>query len=184
VADHASLDITDKITISGWVYIENSKPSGNHYLLDKQNRYAMFVRPDETIWFYATGPSPGVVQTTDALSTNTWHHIATTYDQVGGVNNAKVFIDGRVSVQATVTGSMAEDNTPLRLGTYANGGAAAASSSWTFDGNMDEVRLSDVARSTNWMFATWLNMASNDVFQTYGEVGAEFVPPGTVIIIR
>jgi hypothetical protein len=49
---------------------------------------------------------------------------------------------------------------------------------------MDEVRLSDVARSTNWMFATWLNMASNDVFQTYGEVGAEFVPPGTVIIIR
>ncbi|MEM7396413.1 MAG: DUF11 domain-containing protein, partial [Verrucomicrobiota bacterium] len=37
-----------------------------------------------------------------------------------------------------------------------------------FDGMMDEVRISTVARSSNWLYAAWLNMASNSDFVCYG----------------
>jgi len=181
VADDASLQITDAVTISGWVYVENSKSGGNNqYVLTKQNKYALVVKDDETIDFFGKGST----RTTESISLNAWHHIAGTYDKDAGANNSTVYIDGRVSIQLTKTGALSTDGFVLRIGTYSNGGTLAGNGGWNFDGNIDEVRLSNVARSTNWMFATWLNMASNNVFQTYGEVGAEFVPPGTVIFVR
>jgi hypothetical protein len=37
-----------------------------------------------------------------------------------------------------------------------------------FAGSMDEVRVSGVARSADWIRAEYLNMASNDLFAAYG----------------
>ena len=45
---------------------------------------------------------------------------------------------------------------------------------------MDEVRISNVARSTNWLWATYLNIASNNAFNSHGPVtaiGNANVPP-------
>jgi hypothetical protein len=39
-----------------------------------------------------------------------------------------------------------------------------------FNGRIDEARISSVTRSTNWVWAEWLNSASNTTFQTYGAV--------------
>jgi hypothetical protein len=39
-----------------------------------------------------------------------------------------------------------------------------------FDGVIDEVRVSTVARSSNWVWACWLNQASNAFFNGYGTV--------------
>ena len=38
-------------------------------------------------------------------------------------------------------------------------------------GVIDEVRISNVSRSTNWLWAEWMNIASNGVFNTYGAAG-------------
>ena len=39
-----------------------------------------------------------------------------------------------------------------------------------FAGSMDEVRVSGVARSADWVWAEYLNMASKDVVAAYGGV--------------
>ncbi len=44
-----------------------------------------------------------------------------------------------------------------------------------FNGRLDEVRISNVARSTNWLWATWRNLASHDTFNSYGP--AELIAP-------
>jgi len=47
-------------------------------------------------------------------------------------------------------------------------------------GALDEVRLASAARSSNWVWAAWMNQASNTVFATYGES----ILRGTIVIIR
>ncbi len=44
---------------------------------------------------------------------------------------------------------------------------------------MDEVRVSSVARSSNWLWATWQNIASNAAFNSYGAAAlvASNLPP-------
>jgi len=44
----------------------------------------------------------------------------------------------------------------------------------------DEVRVCDCVRSSNWVWAVWMNGASNDVFNTYGTV----VGRGLLVVIR
>ena len=47
------------------------------------------------------------------------------------------------------------------------------------NGRLDEVRVSSVARSSNWLWATWQNIASNSTFNSYGPatvVASNLVP--------
>jgi hypothetical protein len=69
----------------------------------------------------------------------------------------------------SVTGSETyAGGTPV---TYAIGQRqTAAYNSWWFLGLIDEIRLTQIARSPNWLWAEYMNMASNQVFQSYGAV--------------
>ncbi len=49
------------------------------------------------------------------------------------------------------------------------------------NGILDEVRIEQVARSSNWVWATYLNMASNDLFFAYGPAQKK---GGTLIFLR
>jgi hypothetical protein len=40
----------------------------------------------------------------------------------------------------------------------------------TWDGFIDELRISDTDRSGDWLKAEWLNMVSNQAFQSFGDV--------------
>jgi len=42
--------------------------------------------------------------------------------------------------------------------------------SYYLHGMIDEVRISSVARSSNWIWACWLNMASNPLFNACGPI--------------
>ena len=48
------------------------------------------------------------------------------------------------------------------------GNNVSAGNPWI--GGIQEVRISNVARSTNWEWAIYQNMASNSVFNLYGPV--------------
>ena len=43
--------------------------------------------------------------------------------------------------------------------------------SYFYNGLMDEVRVESVARSSNWVWACWLNQTSNSLFNSYGTAG-------------
>ena len=51
-----------------------------------------------------------------------------------------------------------------------------------FNGDMDEVRISSVARSADWIWACWMNTASNDQFAAYGTV-AVTVPSNITVAV-
>ena len=75
----------------------------------------------------------------------------------------------------TFSGSQLAYKNGVQVGSASPGGtlvtAASAfmgSSSEPMDGYIDEVRLSSVARSANWLWASYMTMASNSVFNTMG----------------
>jgi len=64
---------------------------------------------------------------------------------------------------------------PNRIGTDLN-----LVSSLFFSGSIDEARLATSARSADWIWAEWMNMASNNVFST----SKIYCPPGTVLMFK
>jgi PKD repeat protein len=75
------------------------------------------------------------------LNDNLWHHIAFTYDANGGLNNFKLYINGLLHQQTTLTGAIVKEDGMLMLG------ARNMGSGWYDDAKyyMDDVRLWDRA---------------------------------------
>jgi len=101
------------------------------------------------------------------------------------VKNASGFqhvsVPGQITVgpwyylAGTFSGSQRAYKNGVQVGSASPGGtlvtAASAfmgSSTEPMDGYIDEVRLSSVARSANWLWASYMTMASNSVFNTMG----------------
>lgn len=113
--------------------------------------------------------------TTAGIQSGRWYHVATTYEPAGD-NNWKLHLNGQRVAQANRTGLIGvlkEKN--------AIGGNTVGMNRW-FDGLIDEVRVSTVARSSNYVHASWLAMASNDTFIAYGTVTGPPPPDVTVLI--
>ena len=133
-----SNNITDTMTMSAWVQVNNTKVDGNHnqYVLDKQNKYGILVEANEAVSMVLNGAVVGT--TTETISLDAWHHIGATYNKSLASNQGKVFIDG-VNVQNfTSTASVGTTTFPLRIGCYSNSDGAC-SIAWGFNGFIDEV---------------------------------------------
>ncbi|MDD5522883.1 MAG: DUF2341 domain-containing protein [Kiritimatiellae bacterium] len=117
--------------------------------------------PHQTVWM-----NPGVLQS------NVWDHavIVRNLDAM----NLQWFRNGETNYSVAANYAAATAST---LHTLFGLGYAGY-----YRGVLDEVRISNVARSTNWVWATYMNQASNDVFNTYGDVTK--LLKGTVIIVR
>ncbi len=108
---------------------------------------------------------------------NTWTYLVGTCTK-GAVNTAvkSVYINGvSAASQATDTPPPVVTRTINYIGR----------SNWAGDayyaGQMDELRISHVARSADWVKAEYLNMSANGAFNGYGKVSA---PAGMVLILR
>jgi hypothetical protein len=88
-------------------------------------------------------------------STGEWHCVTAVGDAAG----IRYFIDGEEvgSITNRVGGTLRS------VGNRGTGGGVSR-----FARYIDEFRVSNVARSTNWIAAGWLNLASNGSFVTYG----------------
>jgi hypothetical protein len=49
----------------------------------------------------------------------------------------------------------------------------------SFNGQMDEVRISRAARSPDWIWAEYMNVKNSDLFQSYARSSV-----GTIIVVR
>ena len=85
-----------------------------------------------------------------------WHHLVLSYD--GSPTNAtKLYVDGALVREWTEWSGPLDTSagSPMSIGI-----ARAGSTNWgDLDGRMDEVRLSRVARDSNWVWACWKNQA-------------------------
>jgi len=87
-----------------------------------------------------------------------WHHVTFLFNDVS--NQGSIYGDGG-EIQTGITYAPKNLGGSSRIGTDQDGAG------YDYDGLMDEVRISTVVRSTNWIWATYMTAGSNDVFTAY-----------------
>ena len=148
VTDDNALDISSSMTISAWVYPTNiankdgiiSKRTSTENSGDWAFRLTSTAKLKLLIW--DGDANNGSTSSTNAISTNTWTHIAFTHDN--STNTTKFYING--SLDATGTGlskNLAGNNSNVFIGWDGQQGDKF------FTGKIDEVRIWDDVRTQN-----------------------------------
>jgi hypothetical protein len=166
VADSNSLDLTTALTLSSWVKPTNLTQSFG-YILSKlvssnsNNIYSIIWElTNNTIEFYsAASPSfgfPGTASRALLADTN-WHHIVYTYDGTTWVR----YLDGVAAGTTTATENLSAQTGNLFFGSYDG-------TQQYFNGLLDEIRISNIARSASWVTAEYNYQKSAATFVTWG----------------
>ena len=112
-----------------------------------QNAYSLEIHPDSTtLYGYINGNSVST-----PIDTNL-HYVTLTYDGT----DMKLYIDGELKNNQSLSASINTNANDLILGDY-------------LTGTLDEIRISDTARSAAWINTTYLNTNSPTTFATFGE---------------
>ncbi len=167
--DHYRLDGFTQCTIEAWTYLHSqwrNSPAGNKGLLGKRNAYFYKV----SYYLHDSGSGTTFVLSTtgsDRLeapaatcvhpNADVWTHQAYTFNAgaVSGYRNGVPTGTGTVDAEKMYSG-----DTPLVLGSF------DTNEPRNYPGKVDELRISEVARSAGWMRATY-ETVMNANFATY-----------------
>jgi hypothetical protein len=97
-----------------------------------------------------------VSSSSGAVTTGVWHNLAAAVSRTNG--SVQMYVDG-VSVADGTGVTDFINTTGLDLGRFTN-------SNFYFDGSLDEARIANGVCSSNWIWATWMNAASNRLFNS------------------
>jgi hypothetical protein len=167
-----SLDLGDHVTVSAWVKPDPAADDIRTVWASQKGGYgsagfALYINS------YTTSDQKLVLETGNGTAGNTaatatnavppgqWHHVAAAIDRTAGT--ARLFVDG---VNRTVSSAVRTDfatQSNVALGYMSNG-------VFYFKGAVDEARLENATRSSNWVWASWMTVAANTNFATYSAV--------------
>ncbi len=143
IANDTSLQITDNLTLSCWIYADNA--SGTNSIVDKfydgADRSYMLRLQSTTIRLSlgnTSGSASVTYQSTATISNGAWYHIATTFSSAD--NEVKIYINGSLDSTHSKTDLISSNNQPLRIGTGYN-------LLNYFDGKIDEMAIFNYALS-------------------------------------
>ncbi len=144
-------------TASAWVRFSAAESSADVVQLSGQGtELALGISGTQAFARYASGSgAPVSVQQTGQLTTGDWHHLALA---LGG-GQLTLYVDGAQAGQAP---AQAIDI----AGTLTVGGSAAGSSYFT--GDLDELEVSDIARSADWIKAAATSQGMVSPLVVYG----------------
>ncbi|MFT4721186.1 MAG: hypothetical protein ACI9SB_002363, partial [Candidatus Azotimanducaceae bacterium] len=107
------------------------------------------------------------LETVDVFPTGALHHVAATYEGTGSSAGIKLFIDGveqlAIDNSSGTYNVMSNTSVPVLIGAY-----GAAENAWDLDGVIDEVRISSINRSADWVQASYLSQNGTFVFNAFG----------------
>ncbi len=140
IADNDSIDLTDGLTVEMWIYMNADSTAGG-VGVTKGSTYKVGPRMNLTAELRIATTSvawgSAVILSEKELSLLKWIHIAGTYDAKSG--DGVLYIDGEIDTEVNIGGGdIVPNDNPLWLG---RGGTPY------LDGRMDEVRISNIARS-------------------------------------
>jgi len=144
-------------TASAWVRFSAAQSSADVVQLSGGGKELVLgISGTQAFARYASGSgAPVSVQATGQLTAGDWHHLALT---LGG-GQLMLYVDGAQAGQAP---AQAVDI----AGTLTVGGSAAGGSN--FSGDMDELEVSDVARSADWIKAAATSQGLTSPLISYG----------------
>jgi alpha-galactosidase len=149
-----------QLTMSAWVFpkggtvimMKGSDAISDSYGLEwLGNTTLLFTFGSTTDWLSDGGSTPP----------NEWSHIT---GAING-NNKYLYVNGLLKASDTFSGTLSTSALSLWLGAQNR-----PSYNYWFNGTLDEVRMSSLARSANWVWAEYQNMSSNSIFNSYGLV--------------
>ncbi len=164
IPDAANLRISGAITVEAWVYGTGYATDTIYGVLDKGgtaylNGYFLrvgdtgvsgkpqFAIGDGTTSYTVTGPS--------ALSASTWYRIVGTYDGT----TLRMYVNGALVASVSLSITMGTNTNALNLSFNYDGR--------TFDGTLDEVRISKVVRAAGWLGTEYTNQNAPSSFVSY-----------------
>ncbi|MFX1455874.1 MAG: DUF2341 domain-containing protein [Promethearchaeota archaeon] len=172
VSDDSSLDISNQLTVEAWINpnanwkwmtivskMDGTWGSGNVAFFD------IYVAVNDMGNFDIglSNPSDNYNEWSSsvAVTTGTWQHFVFTYQSSTSIG--RIFLNGA---------SMSQHDYSLgTLGTNGNPFYIGFNRGWTgevFDGNIDEVRISSIPRSSGWINTEYANQNDPDTFYTVG----------------
>jgi len=158
------------LTMQAWVNYESL--ADTQTILDKSNAtsYDWNLSTDRQGGSYRANLYVSDSQLTGSatFSTGTWYQVTGKYD--GAASQKYLLIDTTADTQSAQTGNLTVNSDPVRIGDNATG------ADQPFDGIIDEVRVSSVARSDAWLSTEYNNQSDPDTFYTLGSE-----TPATVI---
>jgi len=161
--NNANLNITDAITLEAWV-----KPAsyvnwggiivkGNWAQPSPYSSYALDTKSGD---YFKMGLAWGTETVVSKQhSTNVWYHVAGTWNGI----KAKIYVNGVKEGEADKTGSLQVTTGILAIGVDHPGGVEY------FNGLIDEARISNIARSPEWIATEYANQNDPASFYTIGQ---------------
>lgn len=167
--------VTTNFTILAWFAIGASDAmlaeDGTSYSSDS---FYLGCAPSRSQMFASIRSSTGSQVYNDNINVPAigaaWHFVAYKYDGA----NVELLLDCASVWKKAAVGIINNGNAALNLGRRP--GTAS-----TLNGRMDEVRIANTALSSNYIWACWMNMASNDAFNAYGKPASSGAPAVTNI---
>ncbi len=177
--DAGAFDLGDAFTVSAWFNISPTL-SGNGMVAIWANKpggwnangIALFVNSwgttDRSVRLETGDGSGGVAaySATNAVTFGQWHLLTAVVNRPAGT--ARVYLDGTDCTQGGAAWTAFATANDINLG-------RVLSSSTYFEGSLDEARLESTTRSANWVWASWMTVASNVVFAAASAVNRQ--PP-------
>jgi hypothetical protein len=168
VNNSSSLQSSQNVTASAWIYAASSLTTNHTGVISKgtgtsAHDYLFGFYNKELKFSCNNGGGWSNLYSTVAPTLNTWN--AVTWVWRSG-NTVDFYLNGQF--QQTVTGaSCAVTTSPLYFGE-----TSPTSSDNKFPGDLDEIRLSRIARSANWIATEYNNQNSPTTFYTLGALPA------------
>jgi len=170
--------LDDAFTVSAWVNLDPNASNIQSIWANKaggnSSGFGLFVNSFNTTdqeLILETGNGAGNTPTfhtgTGAVSFGVWHLITASINRTN--SNAHLYVDG---FEVAGTGSVRNDfgtvANHVNLGTLVGG-------SFPINGLLDESRIRAGNSSSNWVWASYMTVASNNVFQSYAPISSSLV---------
>lgn len=139
VADNATLDLADSLSVTVWVNPNSLPGSGLMSILSKDENYEFHLTSSGAVnwWWRDSGGtarsfnSTATVSASNSGANNGWHHVAIVYES----GSQTIYVDGVAAGSQSYTGQLMLNNDPLQIGADQNYGGRY------FNGQIDEVRI-------------------------------------------
>lgn len=149
VINNASLLATSSVTVEAWIYPTNNGPLYQK-IVEKKNfskGYDLEFNASSTahnVRFNLWNGSQTSVDSNSTIITDTWTHVVGTYERIGTINTAKIYVNG--NLENTNVVDFVE---PIMMPSTANLaiGKSSPTDSDFFFGSMDEVKIYNRALS-------------------------------------
>jgi hypothetical protein len=166
------INLGNAYTLTAWVNLDPAATDIRTIWSNKAGGYnatgfALYVDTYQTsdhklILETGNGVSGATASTdTGVVSAGQWYQIAAVVDRAGG--KAHLYVDGKDLTQMGNIRTDFANQIAVNVGRFTNG-------YYYWKGKMDEVRIESEVRSTNWVWASWMTVASNTALASYSGV--------------